>query len=136
MFKYEGACGATSDFSDNTVLRNKSVTHITMEVESQLNGNQHKKQKTTKNGSASNTPSKTKSSEITNSDSLALKIHHCKFFEWMPSMITSISFSSNNKYLAVGYQNGNIELRSEKNNWFAERVIKEISAKNLIEGHP
>ncbi len=95
-----------------------------MEVETQPNGNQHKKQKTTKNGSASNTPSKTKSNETSNNESLALKIHHCKFFEWMPSMITSISFNSNNKYLAVGYQNGNIELRSEKNNWFAERVIK------------
>jgi hypothetical protein len=89
-----------------------------MEIETQANGNQHKKQKTVTN----ETSSKTNTNQVDYNGTLALKIHHCKFFDWMPSMISSMAFSTNNKFLAVGFQNGNIEIRTQQNNWFVERV--------------
>lgn len=54
--------------------------------------------------------------------SVALQVHHCKFFEWMPSLITSVAFSLDGKYLATSLVNGNIEIRNINNGWLVERV--------------
>lgn len=53
----------------------------------------------------------------------AMDIHRCKFSEWMPSAACATVFHPELPYLAVGRENGDIELWNVEERWFCELVL-------------
>ena len=53
----------------------------------------------------------------------AMDIHRCKFSEWMPSAACATVFHPELPYLAVGRENGDIELWNVEEKWFCEIVF-------------
>ena len=51
-----------------------------------------------------------------------MDIHRCRFSEWMPSAACAVSFHPEFPLLAVGRENGNIELWNTEEKWFCEAV--------------
>ena len=51
-----------------------------------------------------------------------MDIHRCRFSEWMPSAVCAVSFHPEFPLLAVGRENGNIELWNTEEKWFCEAV--------------
>lgn len=61
-----------------------------------------------------------------------VKVHRCRFAEWMPSGIVTIEASPTGAKLAVARENGNIEIWNTEDGWFCERVIQGPS-KRIVE---
>lgn len=61
---------------------------------------------------------------------MSLDIHRCRFLDYNPSAITSLSFTTDSSTkttasdvrLAVGRGNGNIEIWNPRHNWIHEIV--------------
>ena len=55
-----------------------------------------------------------------------MDIHRCRFSEWMPSAACAMSFHPELPLLAVGRENGDIELWNTEEKWFCECVTRFI----------
>lgn len=55
-----------------------------------------------------------------------MEVHRCKFFEWMPSAVCAMAYHPELPMLAVGRENGNIELWNTEEKWFCESVHRKL----------
>ena len=51
-----------------------------------------------------------------------MEVHRCNFFEWMPSAVCAMAYHPELPMLAIGRENGNIELWNTEEKWFCESV--------------
>jgi U3 small nucleolar RNA-associated protein 4 len=64
----------------------------------------------------------------------SLKVHRCRFVEFVPSAINCLAFSPN-AHLAVGRMDGSIEIWNSTDNWFCEKRMagsKSTSVESLV----
>ncbi|XP_046328638.1 U3 small nucleolar RNA-associated protein 4 homolog [Haliotis rufescens] len=51
------------------------------------------------------------------------RVHHVRFFEYKPKAIHCLAYTKESKRLAVSRSDGSLEIWSEQDKWFQERVI-------------
>lgn len=51
------------------------------------------------------------------------RVHRCRFIQWQPQGISAMAFNYNGSRLAVGRENGDIEIWNALAGWFCEKLI-------------
>ncbi|CEG47522.1 WD40 repeat protein [Plasmopara halstedii] len=71
-------------------------------------------------------PKKAKKRKVATDDHLTvtkLKVHRCRFVDWMPSAIHALSFNASGDQLAVARATGDVEIWSVHNKWHLKYVL-------------